>query len=77
MQETLCLFGPIPSRASIQPEFSVDGGFMNKICFRYFCLAKSSFQKRVNMVSLMVGKMCEGSHECSFDLVVGEALIFP
>ena len=29
------------------------------------------------MVSLMVGKLCVGTHECSFDLVVGEALILP
>lgn len=52
--ESLGLFGSV---YFLKPEFSADGGFMYANCFSYFCVEKFCFQKRVNMVSLVVGKL--------------------
>lgn len=43
----------------------------------YFSLTEACFQKRVNMVSLVIGKLCGCSHERSFDLAVRVVLILP
>ena len=75
--ESLGLFGPLSSRSPITPEFSVVGGFMDTDCFSDLCLVKACLQKCVDMVSLIVGKLCVGSHERSFELVFKEALLLP
>jgi len=55
--KSLGLFGLISSPSSIAFEFSADRGSMHSDCFSNFCLAKSCFQKRENMVSLVGDKL--------------------
>lgn len=40
-------------------------------------LLMTLFPQRINLVSLYLGKLCVGSHNCSFDLAVRESLILP
>ena len=75
--ESLRLFGPISSPSVITSEFSADCGLMDTDCFSDLCLVKACLQKCVDMVSLIVGKLCVGSHERSFELIFREALILP
>ena len=58
-------------------ELSAYGGFMYADGFGYLGLQMTYFQQGRYLVSLCVGKLCVCFHECSFDLVVGEALILP
>ena len=73
----MCLFGAISSPPSIASDLSADGGFMYANSFGYLYLAMTYFQQGEYLVSLCLGKLCVYVHECSFDLVVGEALILP
>jgi len=40
-------------------------------------LVLTYFQQDRYLVSLFLGKLCVGSHECSFDLIIQEAFILP
>ncbi|MGB3713220.1 MAG: glycosyltransferase family 39 protein [Candidatus Promineifilaceae bacterium] len=50
-------------------EFYADRGFVNIEQMCDFRLVVSCFHKRINLVSLFLGKLGVGSHRCSFDLV--------
>ena len=69
-----CQFMGLLRSISFQPtiasEFSADRGFMNLNVVCNFSLVMSFLQKRINLVSLFMGKLCIGFHQCSFDVVV-------
>ncbi len=69
----MCLFGSISFHSTITSQFSADRGFVNIDLTRNFRLVVCCFHKGINLVSLFLGKLCVGSHRCSFDLVVLEA----
>jgi len=65
----MSLLGSISFQSAISSEFSADCRLMNADQARYFGLIVSCFQKCINLVSLLLGKLRVGSHQCSFDLV--------
>jgi hypothetical protein len=54
----------------ITPHFAGNGRFMHFQYIRNFTSAMPGFQQGRNLVSLFLGNLGVGSHECSFDLVV-------
>ena len=64
------LFGSISFQPSIPSELSADCRLVNVDQARDFGLIVSCFQKYINLVSLFLGKLRVGSHQCSFDVVV-------
>ncbi len=73
----MSLLGSITSLSTISSEFSADRGLVNTYYSSYLYLQMSHFQEsvpkgtqRVNLISLFLGKLRVGSHQCSFDVVV-------
>jgi len=69
------LLGTIAATSTIATQLTTDGGFMYSNHTSDLGLVVFHFLQRINLVSLYLGKLCVGSHKCSFDLVVREALI--
>jgi len=61
------LFGSISLQSAIPSEFSANRGLVNIDQNRNFGLVVFRFQKRINLVPLLLGKLRVGSHQCSFD----------
>ena len=71
------LLGSITTLATIALQLSTDRGFVHADDFRDFRLVVTHSHKRINLVSLFLGKLFVGSHKRSFDLADQEALILP
>jgi hypothetical protein len=71
------LFWSVATLAPITPYLSAYGRFMLAYHFGDLGLVLTYFQQDRYLVSFFLGKLCVGSHECSFDLVVQEAIILP
>ena len=75
--QTMGLLRSIAALTIIAIQFSTDRPFIHANAFSNLGLIMSHFQKRIYLVSLCLGKLFVGSHKCSFDLAVLEALILP
>jgi hypothetical protein len=69
------LLGSIATLTTIADQLPTDRGFVYADAIGDFGLRMSHFQKRVNLLSLGLGKLGVGSHKRSFDLADQEALI--
>ena len=69
-RKLMSLLGSITFQSTIASKFSADCGFVNLDKVSNIRLVMSCFHKRINLVSLSMGKLLVGSHLCSFDVVV-------
>ncbi len=64
------LLGAIAPQTMITGELTAKGGLVNPKWLRKFSLIVSCFVEGLNLILLLLGKLCVGSHQCSFNLTV-------
>src|SRR3972149_1262968 len=69
------LFRPVTPVTAIATQFATDGRLIHTHDGGDFSLVMTHFQQGINLVSLFPGELSVGSHKCSFELAVEEALI--
>jgi len=74
-RQTMGLLWSIAALTMVPFQFPTDRRSVNFKAIGYLCLILIYFNKYINLVSLLFGKLFVGSHKCSYDLVVREALI--
>src|SRR5690349_4159135 len=67
------LFRAIATLTAIAPEFAGNSRFINVEFPGNSGLRKTGFAKSINLVSLVLSKLCVGCHPCSFDSATREA----
>ncbi len=77
LPEQLSLAGSIASQATVASEFTANSRFMHAYQGGYVRLCMSCFHQGVNLVTLMLGKLCVVSHLCLSFLLERKVRMLP